>query len=154
MLVNSGSKAPWSRNGKQKIQKPLGYYDAWVSGYIRLPRPLPNAQFSVPHISTQHDTRYQSTLSIQHTSYHENLTHHPHTCHRDDAHSRGSSLVRNLPVRLRRRRHGLLRGRRRYLGRGATLGATAPATIVACNTAFGTCSATCWTVTGLNPLLP
>lgn len=28
---------------------------------------------------------------------------------------------------------------------GATLGASAPATIVACNSAFGTCQAACWT---------
>ncbi|KAI1156788.1 hypothetical protein F4825DRAFT_402532 [Nemania diffusa] len=27
---------------------------------------------------------------------------------------------------------------------GATMGASAPATIVACNTAFGTCQASCW----------
>ncbi|KAI1312583.1 hypothetical protein F5Y03DRAFT_340889 [Xylaria venustula] len=27
---------------------------------------------------------------------------------------------------------------------GATLGASAPATILACNTAFGTCQAACW----------
>ncbi|KAI1187125.1 hypothetical protein F5B17DRAFT_400959 [Nemania serpens] len=27
---------------------------------------------------------------------------------------------------------------------GATLGASAPATIIACNTAFGTCQAACW----------
>jgi hypothetical protein len=34
---------------------------------------------------------------------------------------------------------------------GATLGATAPATIVACNTAFGACQATCATVALLAP---
>ncbi|KAF2130492.1 hypothetical protein P153DRAFT_366077 [Dothidotthia symphoricarpi CBS 119687] len=34
---------------------------------------------------------------------------------------------------------------------GATLGATAPASIVACNTAFGTCQAACATVL-LGPL--
>ncbi|ORY12622.1 hypothetical protein BCR34DRAFT_289991 [Clohesyomyces aquaticus] len=27
---------------------------------------------------------------------------------------------------------------------GATLGASAPATIIACNTTFGTCQAACW----------
>ncbi|ESZ95438.1 hypothetical protein SBOR_4179 [Sclerotinia borealis F-4128] len=32
---------------------------------------------------------------------------------------------------------------------GATLGATAPATIVACNTAFGVCSAKCWVAAAL-----
>jgi hypothetical protein len=34
---------------------------------------------------------------------------------------------------------------------GATLGATAPVTILACNSAFGVCSATCATVALLAP---
>ncbi|KAH6977657.1 hypothetical protein EDB80DRAFT_657849 [Ilyonectria destructans] len=35
---------------------------------------------------------------------------------------------------------------------GATIGATAPATIVACNSAFGTCSAACAKVALLAPI--